>query len=74
MLHCMYFGIFFLLTRVVVLDKITDYVLFLSKLLVTASVGKFDILVLSLLFSISYPERLLKDILCSPFIKKTTVL
>lgn len=46
-LNCIYFG------RVVVLDKITDYVLFLSKLLVTASVGKFDILVLSLLFSIS---------------------
>lgn len=41
LLYVHYFIDGFLNFRVVVLDKITDYVLFLSKLLVTASVGKF---------------------------------
>lgn len=41
LLYVHYFIDGFLHFRVVVLDKITDYVLFLSKLLVTASVGKF---------------------------------
>lgn len=39
LLYVHYFIDGFLHFRVVVLDKITDYVLFLSKLLVTASVG-----------------------------------
>lgn len=38
---CLFIGFYFILLRVVVLDKVTDFVLFLAQLTIVAGLGEF---------------------------------